>query len=78
MTTWISINKHVIASNARHGKDDPAVRIARDSKNATPEYCHELEILGPSRLITGEGGKPVLKCGARLALATEADVRIVR
>lgn len=76
MTTYITINKHVIAGNARHGRNEPAVRVAR-SKSGKPEYCHEVEILGPSRLISG-GDKPILKCGARIALATEADVRIVR
>lgn len=81
VTTYITINKHIIASNARHGTDEPAVRVAR-GKNAKPEYARDVEILGPCRLltaqITAQNGKPLLKCNARIALATEAEVRVVR
>lgn len=76
MTTWINVNKHVIAANAKHGRNDPPIRIAK-GKSGKPIYAHEIEIAGPSRLIY-DADKPVLKCGARLAIATESEVRILR
>lgn len=77
MTTYISINGHTIRSNAITGKDDPPIRIARTKSDQRPQYAREIAIDGPSRLVYSPG-KPVIRCGARLALATEAPVRIVR
>lgn len=39
-------------------------------------YANEIEILGPSRMIYS-ADKPLLDCGARLILETEAEVRII-
>lgn len=72
MTRYISINKHVIARNARHGTNEPAIAV-RTSKSAKAQYCHEAEIQGPSKLVYSPD-KPILRCGARLVLITEAEV----
>lgn len=77
MTTFISVNKHIIASNAKHGSNDPPLRIARRNSDAKPTYAHEVEIDGPSKLIY-DAGKPILRCGVRLAIATDANVRVIR
>lgn len=74
--TYININRHRIQANAKHGENEPPIRISK-GKYGRPTYAHEIAIEGPSRLIY-DAGKPVLPCGARLAIATESDVRIIR
>lgn len=76
MTTWINVNRHRINSNAKHGTNEPPIRIAK-GKRGKPVYAHEISIDGPTRLIY-DANKAVLPCGARLAICTEAEVRIVR
>lgn len=76
MTTFININKHVIAKNAKHRTNDPPIRVAK-GKHGKPVYAHEIEIEGPSRLIY-DADKALLPCGARLAIATEAEVKVIR
>ena len=74
---YISINGHVIRANARHGTDDPPIRVAGSRNDRKPRYAREIEIDGPSRLIYNPA-KPILNCGARLVIETERPVRIVR
>ena len=76
VTIWINVNKHVIAANAKHGRNDPPIRISK-GKTGKPTYAHEVAWDGPSRIVY-DAGKPVLKCGARLAIAVEGEVRVVR
>jgi hypothetical protein len=76
MTTWVNINRNVIVRNAKRKTSDPPIRVAQ-GKRGKPTYAHEVEIMGPSRLVY-DADKPVLPCGARLAIATEAEVKIVR
>ena len=77
MTTYISINGHVIRGNARNGTKTPPIRIARGRSDKSPTYAREIEIEGPSRLVYSPD-KPVLSCGARLVIATESPVKVVR
>lgn len=76
MTTYISVNRRVIAKNSATGSDDPPISI-RHNKSGQPYYCRELEIQGPSRLMY-DSRKPILSCGARLVIATEANVKVLR
>lgn len=69
---YISVNKHVIAHNARHGTNDPPIRVTV-GKSGPGVYCWSVDIQGPSRLLYS-ADKPILKCGARLVIETEADV----
>lgn len=69
---YISVNKHVIAKNVRHGTNEPPIRVAV-GKSGKPVYCHGVKIDGPSTLLYS-AEKPVLKCGARLVIETEAKV----
>ena len=75
MTTYVHVNRNTIASNAKHGTNKPAVRFQR-GKYGKATYCHEVEILGPSRVIYSPL-EPLLPCGARLVIATEGEVRAV-
>lgn len=75
MTTYITINKHVIAANAKHGGDEPPIRISK-GKSGKPVYANRVKINGPSEIIY-DPAQPILKCGARVVIATEADVEVV-
>lgn len=75
-TNYVHINRNTIAANAKHGRNDPPVRMQR-GKYGKSTYAHEVEITGPSRVIYSPH-KPLLPCGARLVIATESDVRVIR
>ncbi len=48
---YVSINGHTIRANAKHGTDEPPIRIARSRSDRKPIYAHEIALEGPSRLI---------------------------
>lgn len=77
MTTYVSINGHVIRRNAVTGADDPPIRVARTKSDVAPRYAREVAIDGPSKLVYSPTGR-IMKCGARLVIATEAPVRVLR
>jgi hypothetical protein len=70
LTKRIHINKHVIAANNKNGTDYPAVTVQLSTGALR---AHNVEIRGPSRLVTGD--KP-LKCGARIWIETAAEVEL--
>ena len=69
--TYIHVNQHKIRSNLKHGKDEPVITVKTGKNN---EYCHRVEILGPSVVRYSENDKPILPCGARVVIETEADL----
>lgn len=69
---YVTINKHVIAKNARHGTNEPPISV-RSTKNGKAEYFRSVKILGPCELVY-DAEKPLLKCGARLVLKTDSKV----
>lgn len=74
--TRIHVNQHNVRSNKTKGTDLPVITVKQGRKNT---YCNEVEILGPSRVIycgTGDQ-KPLLSCGARVVIETDAEVRII-
>jgi len=72
--TYIHVNQHVIRSNKKNGSDDPVITVKRGSKNT---YCKKVKILGPSEVVYSGNDKPLLSCGARVAVVTESEVEIV-
>ena len=74
MKTYIHVNQHVIRSNKKTGADDPVITIKQGKKNT---YCRQVKILGPSEVIYSGNDKPLLSCGARVAVVTESEVEIV-
>ena len=66
---YVSINKHIIAKNARHGTKEPPISI-RKTKSGKAKYVQSVKISGPCELIYSPD-KPILKCGARLVLITK-------
>ena len=75
MKTQIHVNQHIIRANKKHGEDNPVITIKQGRKNT---YCHEVSILGPSKVIYGGSDKALLPCGARVVVETECEVEIVR
>ena len=72
---YIHVNQHVIRANKKNGTDDPVITI-KDGKTNT--YCHEVEILGPSKVVYGGNEKPLLSCGARVVIETEGEYKVIK
>jgi hypothetical protein len=72
--TYIHVNQHVIRANRKNGTDDPVITVKQGSRNT---YCSRVRVLGPSEVIYGGNDRPLLSCGARVVIETEADVEIV-
>ena len=68
---YIHVNQHKIRANKKHGTNEPVITIKEGRKNT---YCHEVEIHGPSKMFYGGNDKPILSCGARVVIETEAEV----
>ena len=71
MKTYIHVNQHKIKANLKHGTDEPVITIKQGKKNT---YCHSVQILGDSVVRYSETGKPILSCGARVVIETQAEV----
>ena len=74
-TKYIHVNQHKIRANKKHGTNEPVITIKQGSKNT---YCHEVAINGPSRILYGGNDKPVLACGARVVVKTDAEIEIIK
>jgi hypothetical protein len=72
---YIHVNQHVIRSNKKNERNDPVITIKQGSKNT---YCHEVAINGPSKVIYGGNDRPLLNCGARVVIETEAEIEILK
>ncbi len=64
---------HKIRANRKHGTNEPVLTVKEGKKNT---YGHSVEILGNSKVIYGGNDKPLLSCGARVVIETEAEVVI--
>ena len=71
MKKYIHVNQHKIRHNRKHSTNEPVITVKDGRKNT---YCHSVEILGPSKVIYGGNDKPLLSCGARVVIQTEADL----
>jgi hypothetical protein len=72
LKTIIHVNQHVIRSNRKTGASDPVLTVKTYKSNT---YAHEVEILGPSKVVYSED-KP-LSCGAHVWIETQAEVNVV-
>ena len=64
---------HKIRANKKHGTNEPVLTVKEGRKNT---YGYSVEILGPSKVRYGGNDKPILPCGARVVIETEAEVVI--
>ena len=72
MKKRIHVNQHKIRSNKKNNLNEPVITVKTSKSN---NYGHEVEILGPSKIIYSPD-KP-LSCGAKVWIATEAEVNII-
>ena len=75
MKKKIHVNTHVIRSNQKTGNRNPVITVKTYKTNT---YAHEVEILGPSKVVYGHNGDKILNCGARVVIETESEYKIVR
>jgi hypothetical protein len=73
MKTIVHVNQHVIKSNRKNQVEEPVLTVKTYKDN---RYAHEVEILGPSKIIYSPD-KP-LSCGAHVWIETEGEVVVVR
>ena len=71
MTVYVNINRNIIASNKKHGTDDPPI-TCRTGKNGKPSYGDFLEIDGYATM-TYDPTHP-LPCGATVWLEVDDGV----
>ena len=67
----IHVNMHKVRANKKHGTNEPVLSIKEGKSNT---YCHEVDILGPSKLVY-RPDKP-LSCGSRVWIETDAEIKI--
>jgi hypothetical protein len=72
--TYIHVNQHIIRSNLKNNANDPVITVKQGSQNT---YCSRVRILGPSEVVYGGSGRPILPCGARVVIETESEVEIL-
>ena len=53
-----------------------AVKHGKFGRAFANEYCNEVWIEGPCKVIYGGNDKPLLSCGARVVVETESELRI--
>jgi len=68
----IHINRNIIQQNAKHGREEPVVRV---EENGIVKYCMEVTINGPSKMVY-RPNKP-RPCGAKLWIETNSDVVLI-
>ena len=71
MKTYIHVNQHKIKSNLKNKTNEPAITVKRGKSNT---YCKRVKILGDSEVFQSLTDKPILSCGARVVMLTEAEV----
>ena len=83
--SFISVCKNVIASNNKREwvDPDPAIRISASSGGKAIEHGHIVDVCdkdGNSVAIiySSTDGKPVLKCGAKVAIVTRYPAVVMR
>jgi hypothetical protein len=80
--SYVSVCKNVIASNNKKQwvDPDPTIRVSNTPSGKVTQRANTIEILDKdgnvvAELVATTDGKPVIKCGAKVALITKYDVR---
>lgn len=76
MAWYVHVNRNTIASNAKNGSNEPAVRIQRGRHGPTT-YCFETELPEGSKMIYSPHD-PILPCGARLVIECPSEPKVIR
>ena len=73
MKTIIHVNQHVIKANRKNNVEDPVLTVKTYKEN---RYAHEVEILGPSKIIYSPDKQ--LSCGAHVWIETQSEVLVIK
>lgn len=68
MTYYVNVNRQTIFKNAKHGTNEPPISIQK-GKSGKRTYHHRVKIADGELIYSPHD--PILKCGARLVIATE-------
>ena len=69
----IHINRNIIQQNSKHDRQEPVCRV---EENGVVDYCMEVIINGPSRMVyRPDAPRP---CGAKLWIETDAEIELIR
>lgn len=72
---WIHVNQHRIKANKKNGTNEPVITVKQGRTNT---YCHEVYIDGPSSVVYSGNEHTLLPCGARVAVKTHANIKVIR
>lgn len=73
---YTHINRGVIDSNRKHGRNDPPVKF-QEGKYGKATYCHEVELPAGSKVVYDSEGR-ILPCGARLVITSPTAPVVVK
>jgi hypothetical protein len=59
----VSVNAHTIRANAKHGRNDPPIRIAKTRADKKHRYVREIKLVGNARVLYSPDAA-ILSCGA--------------
>jgi ribosomal protein L15E len=81
---FISVCKNVIYANNKRNwrKPDQAIRVSRTKSGQVIARAHTLAIKDKAgnivaRVVSTQDGKPVIKCGAKVAIITEYETEVI-
>lgn len=81
---FVSVCKQVIAQNNKRDWIDPspAIRVSRTPSGKVQQRAHRLAIKDAdgntvAEVLSSTDGKPVISCGAKVAIVTEYDTEIL-
>jgi hypothetical protein len=79
---YISVCKNIIAANNKKGwvNPNPTIRISKTPSGKVIERAHEIGIVDKNgdvvaKLVATQDGLPIIKCGAKVALITEYEIK---
>ena len=79
----LTVCKNTIASNNKRKWENPApaIRIAKTKSGKYTDHAHTLDILDKegnvvASILTTQDGKPIVKCGAKVAIETKYPVKV--
>lgn len=79
--SYVSVCKNQIASNNKKGwiNPEPTIRVSNTPSGKVTKRAHTIGIVDKdgnivAKMLATTDGKPVIKCGAKVALVTDYDV----
>lgn len=81
---YISVCKNVIASNNKNGwvSPKPCIRVSKTPSGKVRQRAHKLAIKDKegnvvAQIVSSTDGKPVISCGAKVAIITEYETEVL-